>query len=122
MGDYVRLIADGKEDEAVWLVDNKLNPNFVDEEGSTPLSYAVRAGMLKLAARLLQRGADPNVQVSNQHTDPILFLAVFSENADMIRLLIQHHANVNQPDRSGRTALTISERQRTQEISDILRQ
>lgn len=54
--------------------------------------------MLKL---LLSRGADPNLVETRQYFSTPLTLAAQKVNEPMMRLLIEHRADVNQGDCSG---------------------
>ena len=71
--------------------------------GFTPLLYAARRGCVECARQLLAAGADVNL------TDPDgvspLLLATLNFNFDTAALLLGKHANVNQWDLWGRSAL-----------------
>jgi len=82
-----------------------------EERGDTALMAAVRQGDLARIQVLLDHGADPNV--SNEFgTTPLLFSAAQSVkgqaqpiSGQVIKLLLQHGANVNAQAINGRNAL-----------------
>jgi ankyrin repeat protein len=80
------------------------DPNVYSADGFTPLHFAVMGGHVDAARALLEAGADPNtmsrhrfVKVRPLHTACALEVAI--ENPDVVRLLVEHGADVH-----GRTA------------------
>jgi len=72
------------------------------------LLKACRQGNLRLAADALTRGANPNAKAPEDSKTPWLTALMFaaeSDNADLVRLLIEHGADVNALAPSGATAL-----------------
>jgi ankyrin repeat protein len=72
-------------------------------DGSTPLQWAVYAGDLAEARRLLLAGAD--VSLANHYGATPMSLAAEVGNADMIALLLEAGADADSPDPDGQTAL-----------------
>jgi hypothetical protein len=64
----------------------------VDEHGNRIIDYAVMAGDLKGAEKILQKGASPK----GVSTRSPLFLAIFSNKIHMIPLLVHFGADINE--------------------------
>lgn len=99
--------------------------------GNTALGLAVKNGNLSIAKYLIQAGAEVNTPFyngGNHHVNErkrlterdsrsvvytpsttALAMSVRAKNEDMIRLLLQHGANPNQPDGDGRAPHMIAE-------------
>ena len=72
--------------------------------GTTLLIAASQFGHDRLVDSLLQRGADPSMQDSNEMT--ALMLAAVAGHERVVEVLSLHGAELNQHDGQGRTALT----------------
>jgi ankyrin repeat protein len=72
-------------------------------DGSTPLQWAVYAGDVAEARRLLLAGAD--VSLANHYGVTPMSLAAEVGNADMIALLLEAGADADSPNPEGQTAL-----------------
>ena len=72
-------------------------------DGSTPLQWAVHAGDIAEARRLLSAGAD--VSLANNYGATPMSLAAEVGNADMLALLLEAGADADSPDPDGQTAL-----------------
>lgn len=88
------------------------NVNARDEEGWTPLMFAVnsparmeitRIGRLQGVRQLLEAGAEVNTQ--NTEGITAIMLAAQFGNVQIIRILIEAKAEINLKDREGKTAL-----------------
>ncbi len=66
------------------------------------LHLAVALENPAIVARLLQAGLDPNAQMSEDRTTP-LHIAVHTKQKDVVRLLLDHKANPDITDRTGRS-------------------
>lgn len=102
---------DGAKDAVAALADAKADLNASDPDGTTALMYAIINAHFDTAAALIEKGADPNVADStgttalysavDMHTmGPMLSrpspkLVDKLDAADVVRVLIQHGANVN---------------------------
>ncbi len=84
---YVASIFD--KDMAVWLLDHGANPN-VASQGEYPLHASSRNGHLDLTRKLIQNGAQVNVQDERGYT-PLHS----ARSSDVAKLLINNGANVN---------------------------
>ncbi|HQT66728.1 MAG TPA: ankyrin repeat domain-containing protein, partial [Acetobacteraceae bacterium] len=92
------------------------NPNGAP--GSAPLYYAVMATDLTVARTLLDAGANPNGMANNE---PALSEAALLGNIDAAKLLLQYHANIDEPDSIGEPALeTAAEAEHWQMVEFLL--
>jgi ankyrin repeat protein len=82
------------------LLKHKANVNSRDPDNLTPLYRAAESGHRNIAEALLEAGADPNIPTVNGDT------ALFAtSDSEMMRLLIDHKADVNVTNRLGYTPL-----------------
>ncbi|KAH0559320.1 hypothetical protein GP486_004168 [Trichoglossum hirsutum] len=83
--------------EALQLVLDQLelDVNEPDPQAATPLCLACRSGHLGVVEILLSRGADPTI-ADKQGTTPLHWLSSFraDELGEVIKLLLQHGANI----------------------------
>ena len=87
------------------LLEYDANPNFIRLGENTALSVAVLNQNYEISQLLLKHGADPN---SKEYKDPILTMAYSSQNNDMIKLLVNFGAKIDEIDdiNSKTTSLT----------------
>ncbi len=76
-----------------------------NEEGLTELMIAVEANDDGLAKRLLEKKANPNATTKDNFGHTALHLAAMNENKELLELLIDNGAQVNQTNKVGFTAL-----------------
>lgn len=79
--------------------------NQPDEDGQTALHHAACAGHNDTVTSLLALGADVNRQTHRQQETP-LHLAVKNQRLDVVSTLLDHNAEVDCPNRAGKTPLT----------------
>ena len=99
------------------------NPNEYDSNGYTSFHWTIRNNQLNIASLLLKHGADPDLPTNSPlsfNMSP-LHLAVFENNAALVRLLIAHNANINTVDALGRTPLDAATVYNYMEIITVLR-
>lgn len=78
-----------------------------DRKGHTPLHVAINRGKLPVAELLLRSGVSPNTE--NRFGDPMLHNAAHHGVQPMVRLLLDHGAEVNKTSTStGGTALHVA--------------
>ncbi len=103
------------DEETTELIDiiletGKFDINGVDNDGRTPLHYAIeRPGPVTInARRLIKMGADPGIADKNGVT-PLHMAARNIETMDLIELLLNTEAvDVNCVDKQGRTPLAFA--------------
>jgi ankyrin repeat protein len=105
----------GDFEVSLLLLEKKANPNVIDNQLKTPLAYCCESDNipLKLVSKLLEYGADPNIQDATGATQ--LTLACFNDseasNEQYIILaekLFQKNANPNICDKYGNSPLLYS--------------
>ena len=77
-----------------------------DNQGRTPLHYAVEAGKLEIIKYLIERGADVNAADSHGRTP--LHYAVKSDRPDVVSLLLEKGSEVLVKDEHGNTPLHLA--------------
>lgn len=78
---------------------------FNDEDLPQPLHVAASLGNVEIATLLLEMGANTEA-LNGDNIPPIEFaLAAAANAADMIKLLVQHGARLNYPERTGASVL-----------------
>jgi len=108
----------GDEQMVALLLAAKADPNTVNTYMQSPLSNAAAAANLKIAEMLLKAKAKP--ELGGVALTPMMF-AAFGGNADMIRLLVKHGADVNYAMKdSGQSALTSAITAGKPEIVELL--
>ena len=92
--------------------------NRRNADGSTPLQWAVYAGDIVEAKRLLLAGAD--ITLANSYGATPMSLAAEVGNADMLALLLEAGANADSPDPDGQTALHLVARTGNVKAAQVL--
>ncbi len=80
------------------LIENKADLNSKNKNGHTPLSYYLnnnKDAELKIVKILIDNGADVNL--SYGYTNPPIYYAIKENRTDIINLLIESGASVNEP-------------------------
>jgi ankyrin repeat protein len=77
--------------------------NRRNDDGSTPLQWAVYNGDLPAVMRLLRAGAD--ISVANNYGVTAMTLAAEVGNTEMLKVLVEAGADVDSPNPEGQTAL-----------------
>lgn len=91
----------------VFCSDARMDVNFVNEQGTTPLIHACNFGFREVVNELLQHpGILVNAADESQAT--ALLWACRHNQLDIITTLLESGANVNQPDKSGDTPLLLA--------------
>lgn len=74
----------------------KIDPNFYDEKGMTPLMWVAREGFYTIAELLLKNGADPNIVSGNKRKTTAALIAGQEGEIDIVELLEKYHADTTQ--------------------------
>jgi len=95
------------------LLQNKADPKIADSSGKTPICYAGGRGFTPVVRVLLDHGIDVNARYGNNLTE-LMWVAGHEDGAgtndvaDILTLLIDHGARLDDQDNRGRTALMIA--------------
>ena len=93
----------GSPDSIKLLLDHGANPNSRNTAGATALHWAVPdAAKVRL---LLAAGADANARSTNFQRTPLLVAASYPGSTEVLRLLLEHGADMHAKDRGGMHAL-----------------
>lgn len=104
--DLPTAVTAGLESRVRSLVQAHLDlVNKITSDGFTPLGLAVAFGRTKVARALLDKGADINLRSTALGKVAPIHSAVFGRNLDCVRLVLEHHADVNMTQEGGFTAL-----------------
>ena len=99
----IDAIKSGDRAAALTMLQQKVDVNAPEPNGTTPLHYAAYKEDVELVDRLLKAGAKPNV--TNDFGSTPMAEAATVGNAAIIKLLLKAGADVNSPNREGQTAL-----------------
>jgi ankyrin repeat protein len=99
------------------LLEHGADPNRADASGATALMWAIPdAEKVEL---LLARGANVNARSATERT-PLLVAASYPGTAGLLRLLLDHGAELRAQDRAGATALALAVRSADVEVVRFL--
>lgn len=107
-------------DIVTLLIRHGANPNVTYRHRSSPLSCSVDLGDQFMAETLLVNGADPNYNYSLWHQTPLL-IAAQKGSLPMIKLLVQHGANVNAKDMCECSPLDYARKYKHKDVEKYLR-
>jgi ankyrin repeat protein len=93
--------------------------DFLRSRKYNTLSDAVRSGDLAAVRKMLAAGVDPNIIPPNDDIVPLFY--ALHEGPEMVRLLIEHGAEVNVSGRGGATPLAKAEARGQSEVAAVLR-
>ncbi|MGP1381980.1 MAG: ankyrin repeat domain-containing protein [Thainema sp.] len=104
----------GKLAKVQQLLADGADPNVITKSGKSPLMLAAMYGHKEVMTTLLDAGADPNLRGDEEFDEgqtALMYIAssFFASNrAAVIRLLVEHGADVNAQNDKGQTALIIA--------------
>jgi ankyrin repeat protein len=102
------------------LLDRKADPNKADRDsGWRPITYAAFYGYDRVAAMLIDAGADVNA--TNEDGDRALLHAVFRGQTHIVKLLLERGADFRPANSKGYTPLMAAEHRRYADIAKILK-
>jgi hypothetical protein len=112
----------GDLEMAQVLLEYGVDVNAQNDAGCTPLDFASRDGHRndsRVVQLLIDHGADPNTRASRSGFTP-LHRASENGRIEVVRLLIEHGANVEMQDKYGRTPLNVASGDQRGEIKELL--
>ena len=100
------------------------NRVYSDEYGLTLLTYACKLSNIKLARILLEHGINVNGYQSPYDTYKVypIMEAIANNNIELVKLLLEYHADLDIKDSNGNTPLALAKEMDTKEIKDLLLQ
>lgn len=85
---------DGDVERVDHLVSQGVNVNAKAKDGLTPLMYALSGRTTKGFQRLLERGADPNLQTDGGES-AVCWAAGREHDSEALKMVLAHHGDVN---------------------------
>ncbi len=113
-----QAVKNGDKATTASLLQQKVNVNSAEADGTTALHWAVRADDLALVDKLIAGGA--NVKTANRYGVTPLYLASVNGNAAMLEKLLKAGANANEVSTEGETALMTAARTGNVEAAKVL--
>jgi ankyrin repeat protein len=101
----VDAVKSGDKAAALAMLQQRVDVNAPEADGTTALHWAVHQNDLDLADRLIRAGAKVNVK--NDYGATPMSEAAVTANADMIEKLLKAGADVESPNADGQTALMV---------------
>jgi ankyrin repeat protein len=112
------LIQNGERTAALGALDDGVDVNAAQGDGTTPLHWAVYKLDRELVAELLDRGAEADV--TNKYGSSPLAEATKLGDLDLARQLLDAGANVESPNADGQTALMLAARIGSLDLAKLL--
>lgn len=102
-------------------INNRL---YSDEYGLTLLTYACKLSNVRLARILLEHGISVNGYQSPYDTYKVypIMEAIANNNIELVKLLLEYHADLNIKDSNGNTPLALAKETGAKEVEDLLLQ
>ncbi len=110
--------AEGHSAVVDLLIERGVDVKAVSTGGFSPLVFAAQKGDDKSVNSLLQAGLIPNYTLPNGTS--VLSVAVLAEKPEVVRVLLDHKAEVDTPDKSGNTPLHTAAQSGDLEIVKLL--
>lgn len=104
-----QTIIAGMDSEAIKkkISEEKIDVNKADseEDGYTPLIWAVRKNSLETMKALIESGADVNKGDNKTGKTPLMWAAIESKETEKLSAILENKASLDAKDKTGRTAL-----------------
>ena len=110
----------GHSDIVLFLLESGAAIDRRDLMGRTALLYASTGPFPETVKILLEKGAEPNIIDSNEHFSPLMHAAA-EGNLDVVKILIEYHANPGLKDVDGDDAETFARQAGHQEVADYIK-
>ncbi|WP_440137020.1 ankyrin repeat domain-containing protein [Hymenobacter mellowenesis] len=103
-----------------WLLQNGANINHQDRIGYSALHFIAQNKQVKIAAKFLKSGANPNA--IDVHGNTPLWTAIFNSKDEkgVVKLLLEYGANPNIVNKHGKSPKVMFETFYKNDISDIV--
>lgn len=76
-----------------YLIENKADINLANQDGFSPLHYAVSRNQLDAVKLLIKNGADLNIKTKEKR--PALYYAIYNDNLTMVKTLVEAGCDVS---------------------------
>ena len=106
----------GEVNAGQFLLDRGADINARDRGAFTPLFRAVANEDVETVRMLLERGARTDGPHDNAYDGAVLHRGVRAGNIQVLQLLLEHGADANARDKSGKTPSQLTEQQEIQEL------
>jgi uncharacterized protein len=100
---FVQAVKTGNSRTAFALIDERVDPNAAERDGTTALHWAVRNNDLAMVDRLIAAGAD--VHAANRYGITAIYLACQNGSAGAVQRLLEGGVRADTTGQMGETAL-----------------
>jgi uncharacterized protein len=114
----VDAVKSGDRSAALALLQQKVNVNVAESDGTTALHWAVQRDDLDLVERLIKAGA--NVNAKNDYGSSPMSEAALNGNVAILDSLLKAGADVESPNADGQTALMVIARSNNIDAAKLL--
>lgn len=103
--DLIMAITKGREDSVLKMIDSGMDLN-AEWNGANPLNTAAAMNNVRIASKLLKKGAKIDIKANDGWTP--LATAAAKGNIEVMKLLIKKGADLDSTDKSGGTPLILA--------------
>ena len=115
----IKSLLTGNFELAKFFLDRGANMYAYDTGGRTSMMICAQNGYIEFAKLLIQKGYDINKKVpSNNHS--VLALAVWKNQLEIVKFLLENGAHINATDNLGWTPLQVAQFNEYTDIIDVL--
>lgn len=116
--DLLNAIMSNNYQKLSQLISKKINLNFIDDDGDTPLMWAATLGQYKITKLLIENGCQINYM--NSEKDSALYCAIQANKINIVELLLKHNVDLNLKYHSDNNALLIAANHNRKKIIELL--